>query len=84
MKPYGRMASKTRPPRGFCYLFNQTVEPEAFKDFSAFIACSAINTFLWFYFNVTCTSFPRQRATLARKSRDGLYVPLSRRLILDF
>jgi len=37
-----------------------------------------------YYFNITCTSFPRERAILDRKSSDGLYVPLSRRLMLDF
>jgi hypothetical protein len=27
------------------------------------------------YFNVTCTSFPSDRATLDREARDGLYGP---------
>lgn len=37
-----------------------------------------------YYFNVTCTSLPNDCATFTRKSSDGLYVPLSKREILDF
>jgi len=77
------------------YNFNQctsqyiSTSKEKGTDFSGLIIVICATTGLLrlpkkHYYKITCTSFPRHRATLARKSRDGLYVPLSRRLILDF